>query len=69
MRPRWVLVQAGYRNRFGHPAPEALARYAAVGAEPVASPRCGAMRWHSQQPGALHCQRDTAARYWHHRAP
>ena len=69
VRPRWVLVQAGYRNRFGHPAPEALARYAAVGAEPVASPRCGAMRWHSQQPGALHCQRDTAARYWHHRAP
>ena len=69
VRPRWVLVQAGYRNRFGHPAPEALARYAAAGAEPVASPRCGAMRWHSQQPGALHCQRDTAARYWHHRAP
>ncbi len=69
VRPRWVLVQAGYRNRFGHPAPEALARYAAVGAEPVASPRCGAMQWHSQRPGALHCQRDTAARYWHHRAP
>ena len=69
VRPRWVLVQAGYRNRFGHPAAEALARYAAVGAQPVGSPRCGAMRWHSAQPGALRCERDTAARYWHHQPP
>ncbi len=24
LRPQWVLVQSGYRNRFGHPAPEVL---------------------------------------------
>ncbi|WP_291010539.1 hypothetical protein [Hydrogenophaga sp.] len=27
LKLRWVLVQSGYRNRFGHPAPEVLARY------------------------------------------
>ena len=25
--PRWAIVPAGYRNRFGHPAREVLARY------------------------------------------
>jgi competence protein ComEC len=29
--PRWAVVAAGYRNRFGHPAPEVLERYAAAG--------------------------------------
>ncbi|MEO7548647.1 MAG: DNA internalization-related competence protein ComEC/Rec2, partial [Ramlibacter sp.] len=27
VQPRWALVQAGYRNRFGHPAVAVLARY------------------------------------------
>ena len=29
--PRWAVVPAGYRNRFGHPAREVLARYAKAG--------------------------------------
>jgi competence protein ComEC len=29
-RPRLALVSAGYRNRFGHPHPDVLARYRAV---------------------------------------
>ena len=29
--PRWAIVPAGYRNRFGHPAREVLARYEAAG--------------------------------------
>ena len=67
--PRWALVQAGYRNRFGHPAPEVAARYASAGATLVDSPRCGAMRWHSARPEQVHCERAAAARYWHHRLP
>jgi competence protein ComEC len=27
LQPRLALVQAGYRNRYGHPAPPVLARY------------------------------------------
>lgn len=33
VRPRWVVVPAGYRNRFGMPHPEVLARYRARGAK------------------------------------
>ena len=29
--PRWAVVPAGYRNRFGHPAREVLERYARAG--------------------------------------
>jgi competence protein ComEC len=29
--PRWAIVSAGYRNRFGHPAREVLARYETSG--------------------------------------
>ena len=67
--PRWALVQAGYRNRFGHPAPEVAARYAQAGVSLVDSPRCGAMRWDSARPGVVHCERAAAARYWHHPLP
>ncbi len=66
VQPRWALVQSGYRNRFGHPAPAVLARYAERGARVVDSPRCGAMRWHSGRPDVVRCQREEARRYWHH---
>ncbi len=64
--PRTALVQAGYRNRFGHPAPEVLARYQARGIAVVESARCGAATWSSASPGGLACQRDSDQRYWQH---
>ncbi|WP_236698506.1 DNA internalization-related competence protein ComEC/Rec2 [Xylophilus sp. Leaf220] len=64
--PRWAIVQAGYRNRFGHPAPEVAARYAARGATLVASPDCGAARWSSAAPGRMACERRVAPHYWQH---
>lgn len=69
VQPRWALVQAGYRNRFGHPASAVAARYASLGVPLVTSPQCGAMQWRSQQPETLQCQRDISLRYWHHRVP
>ena len=66
VQPRLGLVQAGYRNRFGHPAPQVSARYAERGITVIDSPRCGAMHWSSAHPGAVRCQRQEAARYWHH---
>nr|WP_235578157.1 DNA internalization-related competence protein ComEC/Rec2 [Pseudorhodoferax sp. Leaf267] len=64
--PRIALVQAGYRNRFGHPAPEVVQRLQAHGIAVQASARCGAMAWRSDAPARVHCERARAPRYWHH---
>ena len=67
--PRWAWVQAGYRNRFGHPAPEVVARYRARGIALVDSAHCGAMQWSSAQAQGMQCERDLSRRYWHHGVP
>ena len=67
VQPRTALVQAGYRNRFGHPATDVLQRYQQRGIRVVESSRCGAATWSSAQPDAVACQRDVARRYWQHR--
>jgi competence protein ComEC len=61
--PRVAVVQAGYRNRFGHPAPPVRARYAARGIELIESPVCGAWRF---GPDGSVCWRAVSRRYWHH---
>ena len=66
--PRVAVFQAGYRNRFGHPAPDVLARYVGRGIGVVASPSCGAWTWRVEGPREGTCQRDVARRYWHHGA-
>jgi competence protein ComEC len=63
--PGTAVVQAAYRSRFGHPAPEVMARYRALGVELQRSDVCGAWSWDAQ--GVARCQRETGARYWHHR--
>ncbi|WP_234263386.1 DNA internalization-related competence protein ComEC/Rec2 [Hydrogenophaga sp. NFH-34] len=68
LRPAWVLVQAGYRNRFGHPAPEVLDRYRARGIRWAATPECGAITWRSDHPDGVACERARAPRYWQYRA-
>ena len=67
--PRVALVQAGYRNRFGHPALEPMERYHERNILVTDSPHCGAMTWTSAQPGEVRCQRIEAMRYWQHVAP
>lgn len=69
VQARLVLIQSGYRNRFGHPAPVVLQRYRRHGVQAIESPGCGAMRWRSAEPGAVRCERELARRYWHHRLP
>lgn len=66
-RPALALVQAGYRNRFGHPAAPVLARYDSRGIRVVDSARCGAFTWASEQPAEARCHRAEQRRYWHHR--
>ena len=66
---RSAWVQAGYRNRFGHPAPEVVQRVQARGTALVQSVDCGAARWSSGQPAQVDCERQQRARYWQHRQP
>ena len=69
VQPKFALVQAGYRNRFGHPAQSVLVHYQERGIRVIDSPHCGAARWESDRAQAISCQRDHAQRYWQHRVP
>jgi competence protein ComEC len=66
VQPRVAVVQAGYRNRFGHPRPEVLSRYSELGVQVVQTPRCGASTWRSEQPKLVQCERHHRQRYWQH---
>ena len=66
VQPQVAVVQAGYRNRFGHPRPEVMARYDALGVQVVQSPRCGASLWRSDKPNLVQCERNQRQRYWQH---
>jgi competence protein ComEC len=65
VQPEVAVFQAGYRNRFGHPAADVLARYRERGVRIVASPACGAWQWPAQGLAEGACQRGVARRYWH----
>ncbi|MEW9623454.1 DNA internalization-related competence protein ComEC/Rec2 [Rhodanobacter geophilus] len=70
VRPPFAIVSAGWRNRFGHPKPEVMARYAeagvpvldtadsgAIGIEfPAGTPARASARWRLRDP-----------RYWRER--
>jgi competence protein ComEC len=65
--PSLAIFTPGYRNRFGHPRPEVVARYARSGAVLVRSDFDGAV---SVEPGDGHTlrlrkARDEGRRYWH----
>jgi competence protein ComEC len=66
VRPATAVFQAGYKNRFGHPAPDVLQRYRERGITLQPSPACGAWRWQAGGSAEGVCQRDAALRYWHH---
>jgi competence protein ComEC len=66
VQPAVAVFQAGYRNRFGHPAAEVLERYRERGIGVVASPACGAREWRADGPSLGSRERATERRYWHH---
>jgi competence protein ComEC len=69
VKPELALFQAGYRSRFGHPAPEVVQRYDERRIAVVRSDRCGAWIWRSDAPPqAGVCERLVSRRYWHHPA-
>ena len=64
--PSLAFVQAGYRNRFGHPAPLVVARYRERGIPLLSTPHCGALTWRSASPALVQCERASDRRYWQH---
>jgi competence protein ComEC len=62
--PRVALVQSGYRNRYGHPAPAVAARYAERGIAFIDTVGCGA--WSASGDSHGVCERERSRRYWHH---
>jgi competence protein ComEC len=69
VQPRVAVVQAGYRSRYGHPAPDVMARYAARGIAIVRSDTCGAWTLPASATAAPAeagiCERRARRRYWH----
>lgn len=64
-RPRWVVIPVGHRNRYGHPHPEVLARFRALGAEVARTDRHGAVTLRLQKDNIeLFKVRETEKRYW-----
>ena len=68
MRPKIAIFQAGYRNRFGHPAGPVLERYRERSIEVIVSSACGAWQWRGDGAAGGRCERIESRRYWHHRA-
>jgi competence protein ComEC len=63
--PRWAVVPAGYRNRFGHPSAEVLDRYRAAGVAVLRTDLDGAVHI-VLKDGLLSVvgERDQQPRYW-----
>jgi competence protein ComEC len=62
--PRWAVVTAGYRNRFGHPSAEVLERYRQAGAQLLRTDRDGAVGIRLEGEVFIDRQRALRGRYW-----
>lgn len=65
VRPQVVVIQAGHRNPFGHPAAEVLRRLETRQIPWVNTATCGAVSGSSAEPGRVSCHREATRRYWH----
>jgi competence protein ComEC len=62
--PRWAIVPAGYRNRFGHPAREVLERYRTAGVRVLRTDLDGAITVALGGTVSVTAERALRARYW-----
>ena len=67
--PAQIWLQTGYLNRYGHPAPAVMARYADAGLASRNTASCGAISWQSSLPDSRTCERRERPRYWWHQVP
>ena len=67
VHPHIAIVPVGYRNRFGHPAADVLARYAALGATVYRTDRDGALLMRFDDGVSVQGWRALRRRYWQER--
>ncbi|MEP6998498.1 MAG: DNA internalization-related competence protein ComEC/Rec2 [Betaproteobacteria bacterium] len=69
VRPAVAVYTPGYRNRFGHPRPEVVARYAAAGVRTYRTDYDGAVSFSFGEAHALtpSLERERERRYWSER--
>ncbi|MFH1045068.1 MAG: DNA internalization-related competence protein ComEC/Rec2 [Pseudomonadota bacterium] len=66
VQPRWAIVSAGYRNRFGHPNEDVVERYRASGAQLLRSDNAGAVLVRLEGEGiGVRPYRELRRRYWY----
>ena len=64
--PRYAIFTVGYRNRFGHPREDVLARYREAGSELLRTDSGGAIQMRFEPEGIrVEAFRERARRYWH----
>jgi len=64
--PRYAIFAAGYRNPFGHPREDVLARYREAGSELLRTDSGGAIQMRLEPESIqVEAHRDRARRYWH----
>jgi competence protein ComEC len=68
IQPEYVLIPAGYRNQFGHPHRDVLARYQQIKAKWLNSADSGAITI-SVRDGSwvVQSMRDTESKYWNNK--
>jgi competence protein ComEC len=65
VQPDYVLIPAGYRNQFGHPHKDVLARYRQIHAKWLTSADSGTISVNSKNSGlVVQGMRETESRYW-----
>lgn len=65
VKPDYVLIPAGYRNRFGFPHPAVLERYRQIGAQWLSSADAGAITVMLNKQGkSVSAYRQTDGHYW-----
>ena len=72
LSPRIAVAMAGFGNRYGHPHPAVVRRYAQAGADVRVNGRDGALTWHSNRPEhieALRERRRSVWNWWTNEAP
>ena len=69
LAPSLMFTQSGYRNRYGHPDPGVVDRYAARGLARARTAHGGLLQWRFGADGSAEhtVARATAVRYWHNR--
>ncbi len=69
VKPAFAIVSSGYRNRFGHPRADVLARYRVAGVQVVRTDHDGAITFTfaAGVPLRATSARENSLRYWHDR--